>query len=46
MCQEVTFEHCMLQDELGLDNQAKRDAMFSLPREKKWTIYCNHKVVM
>jgi len=33
-----------VQDELGLD-KTHRDAMFSLPPEKKWAIYCSKKKV-
>jgi len=34
-----------VQDELGLD-KIHRDAMFNLPPEKKWQIYCSKKKVV
>ncbi|CAG5115698.1 unnamed protein product, partial [Candidula unifasciata] len=37
-----TFEELVA--ELGLD-KAHRDALYSLPAEKKWQIYCSKKAV-
>ncbi len=36
--------HGMFQAELDLD-KVHRDAMYSLPSEKKWQIYCSKKKV-
>lgn len=35
---------CCLQDELDLTDK-NREAMFALPDEKKWQIYCSKKKV-
>lgn len=37
-------ECVFLKAELGLD-KAHRDALYSLPAEKKWQIYCSKKMV-
>lgn len=43
----LTLSHCLVfsfQDELELSEE-HREAMFSLPAEKKWQIYCSKKAV-
>ena len=40
----LTSHSFFLQDELDLD-KPHREAMFNLPAEKKWQIYCSKKKV-
>ena len=41
---ELNAKFAVLVDELGLD-RSHREAMFAMPPEKKWQIYCSKKRV-